>query len=152
MSSSPISSQRGELPLDSYDPFPISLLIILMVSWSTWFVLQQFQKWFPQILSRNWIRLFVCWKTLSIMFSGFIHLIALSYRSYHSSLITIRFICFFPAALFLIYCLSVSTLHSHTATGKFSVVDVCSSLNYAQKRTKILFYYKCIVGTHLISP
>ena len=43
-------------------------------------------------------------------------------------------------------------LHSHTATGKFSVVGACNSLDYAQKRTKILFYYKYVGGTNLISP
>jgi hypothetical protein len=58
------------------------------------------------------------------MLSVFIHLVALSYRSYHSGPFTIRCTCFFSAALFLIFCLSGSTLHSHTATGKFSVVDV----------------------------
>jgi len=108
MSSSPIGSQRTELPLDAFDLSPISLLrhypglLNQLVCTLT----------FSEVVSTNSVEKlnphFCVLKNIDRYVFGFIHLIVLSYRPYHSSLFTIRFICFFPAALFLIFCLPVS--------------------------------------------
>jgi hypothetical protein len=84
--------------------------------------------------------LFFCVEKRSLYFRFLFIFLRFHFVSYHSSLFTIRFICFFPAGLFLIFfCLLISLLHSRTTTGKFSAVGVCNSLDYAQKR-KIFFF------------
>jgi len=153
MSSSPINSKRSELPLDSFDPFPISLFrrshnilihLVCTLTVSEVVSTNSVEKLNPLVLVlKNIVHYVFGFHSSYCAFISFVPFKSV-YHSYHM----------FLSGSFIFYFLSFSpsTLHLHTATGKFSVVGFFSSLAYAQKRKKVLFYYKYIRGTNIISP